>query len=270
MFPILKGMINIHSKKIFTPVLTVVLGLIGAFLRKIELNTVFEASGLAKQGQPITIILAVFSALAAVYFIFSSIGLKRLSAEESYNEAFGGGGLVPFGLSALATAGIAVGSVLYFLNGGETTLAALLMLAGLVTAVAVVALAYGTMKKRGEPKIAAVFSTLIVIFICFWMVLEYKFRSADPVLLDYVYDFLALCALTLAFYYKAGFAFARPKPAHTMMLSKIAVYFSIVSMPGASGKAQLLFFICLAIVLLADKPAFASNLKVKIEEKIEE
>lgn len=261
----MKGMIDIRAKNLAAPLLTAALGVIGAILRKIELNTVFEPSGLAKQWQPITIALVVLSVLATVYFVFSSRGLKKLSAVEGYNEVFAGGGIIPFALSVLATAGIAVGSVLYYINGGETILSAVLMLVGAAAAVAVFALAYGVFKKRGDAKTAAVFSTLFVLFVCFWMVLEYKFRSADPVLLDYVYDFLALCSAALAFYYKAGFAFGRPKPASTMMFSRISAYFCIVAIPGASGTAQLLYFISLAVLLLADMPTLTGNLKEKTE-----
>ncbi len=261
----MKGMIDIRTKKILTPVLVVILGAIGAVLRKIELNTVYEPSGLAKEWQPITIALVVLSVLAAAYFLFSCRGLKKLSAEEGYNEVFAGGGIAPFALSALATAGIAVGSVLYFMKGGETILSGVLMLIGLVASVSVIGLAYGVYKKRGDAKMAAAFSTIVVIFVCFWMVLEYKFRSADPVLLDYVYDFLALCSAALAFYYKAGFAFGRPNPANTMIFSCLSAYFCIVAIPGASGTAQLLYFISLALLLLADMPTLAGNLKEKTE-----
>ncbi len=257
-------MIDIRKKKVLTPVLTVLLGAIGAVLRKIELDTVFEPSGLAKEGQPVTIALAIFSAVAALYFIFSSVDLKKLSAEESYNEVFAGG-IVPFLLSAIAAAGIAAGSALYFMNGGETLLSGSLMLVGAAAAVSVFALAYGVYKKRGDVKTAAAFSTLIVIFVCFWMVLEYKFRSADPVLLDYVYDFLALCSAALAFYYKAGFAFGKPKPANTMIFSRVSLYFCIVAVPGASGTAQLFYFLSMAVILAADMPALAGNLKCKTE-----
>ena len=81
------------------------------------------------------------------------------------------------------------------------------------------------------------------------MVLEYRMRAADPVVLRYVYDFLALCAASVAFYYKAGFAFDRPRPSRTVLFSMIACYFCLVAMPGVSGNAQPIFFYCLALLL---------------------
>ena len=89
-------------------------------------------------------------------------------------------------------------------------------------------------------------------------------RAADHVVLRYVYDFLALCAASVTFYYKAGFAFDGPRPSRTVLFSMIACYFCLVAMPGRA-ETQPIFFYCLALLLFADLPAVIRNLKKKVK-----
>jgi len=256
-------MVTINRQGKIYAVIAAVLGVIGAVLRKIELNTVFEPeTGLALSWQPVTIVLVLLSAASVVVFIILSVRLRNMEAPVTYCRALECKNSVSFIVSAAAALGIAAGSVLYFTDGADTITAPILMLCGLLAAVSVFILSRNVFYKSDNSG-NAVFGTIIVIFICLWMVLEYKMRSADPVILDYVYDFLALCSAAVAFYYKAGFAFDRPKPSRTTLFSMTACYFSLVAVPGASGTAQLIFFCCLALILFADMPAIIDNLNKK-------
>lgn len=256
-------MVTINRQGKIYAVIVAVLGGIGAVLRKIELDTVFEPeTGLALRWQPITISLILLSAASVVVFIVLSVRLKDMEASATYCGALESKSSVALIVSAAAALAIAAGSILYFTDGAGGITALILMLCGLLTAVSVFILSRNVYFKKDSVG-NAIFSTIIVIFICLWMVLEYKMRSADPVILDYVYDFLALCSAAVAFYYKAGFAFDRPKPSRTTLFSMTACYFSLVAIPGASGTAQLIFFCGLALILLADMPAIVGNLKKK-------
>jgi|GEM_PF-768996 len=263
-------MVIISRQSRFYTIVTAALGVIGAVLRVIELNTVFEPeTGLALRGQPITILLALFSAASIVLFIILSGKLRKLAAPRTYCLALKSRNSFALVISALAAFGLAIGSVLYYIaRPGEVT-AMLLILLGFLAALSAFMLAYNVYFGKESPGNAA-FSTIVVIFVCLWMVLEYKMRAADPVVLRYVYDFLALCGAAVAFYYKAGFAFDRPRPARTVLYSMIACYFCLVAMPGASGNAQLIFFFCLALLLFADLPAIIGNLREKDEGEEQE
>jgi len=256
-------MVNISRQGKLYSAIAAILGVIGAILRKIELDTVFEPeTGLALRWQPITILLILLSAVSVMVFIILSARFKSFEACGTYCTALAGTTPIPMIISAAAALGIAGGSVLYFIDGAGEFVDLALMLCGLLTAISVFMLSRNVYLKKDNAA-NAVFSTIIVIFVCLWMVLEYKMRSADPVILDYVYDFLALCSAAVAFYYKAGFAFDRPRPPKTMLFSMTASYFCLVAIPGASGTAQLIFFACLALVLFSDMPAIAANLKEK-------
>lgn len=246
-------------RNIFRPALAAMLGIVGAVLRKIELNTVFNSvAGLASLGQPISIALALFSAAAVAAFIFLSLPLRKKTTGDGYLDVMGSDSQVLFILSLIAVCGIAAGSVLYYFENKAVT-AVLLAAVGFMASLAVTYLSRPRSKSaEGDGNAAA--SAYFVIFVCLWMVLEYKARSADPVLLDYVYDFLALCSAAMAFYYKAGFAFLRKKPAQTLAYMQISLYFCIVAIPGANGIAQMLYFISFALLLLRDMLCLEGNL----------
>jgi len=256
-------MVSISRQSRLYPLVTAFFGVIGAVLRKIELNTIFEPdTGLALRGQPITTALALFSAASVLFFALLSLRLRKLEGPPAYSRALECRNSLPLAAAVLAAIGFAAGSALYYRDRAGEVSAMMLMLSGFAAALSAFMLARNVRFKK-ENAGNAVFSTLIVAFVCYWMVLEYKMRAADPVLLRYVYDFLALCSAAIAFYYKAGFAFDKPRHVRTVMFSMIASYFCLVSMPGASGNAQLIFFCCLALLLLADLPALIGNLREK-------
>lgn len=259
----LKGMVNISRKgKMYAPV-AAFLGVVGAVLRIVELKTVFEPeTGLAMRGQPITVSLILLSAVSVTVFIILSLGLKKMESPATYSGALESKSSLALIASALAALGLAIGSVLYFVGGTRGPAELILMLCGLLAAVSAFLLSRNVFFQRDNSG-NAIFSTIIVIFVCLWMVLEYKLRSADPVILHYVYDFLALCSAAVALYYKAGFAFDRLRPSRTILFSMIACYFCLVATPGGSGSAQKIYFFCIALLLIADMPAIIGNLKEK-------
>lgn len=257
----LKGMVNISRQGKIYALVAAILGVIAAVLRIIELKTVFEPeTGLAMRGQPITISLILLSAVSVAVFIILSLRLRKMEAPATYSSALECKSSLALIASTLAALGFAIGSVLYFTGGARGPAELILMLCGLLAAISAFLLSRNVFFRRDNPG-NAIFSTIIVIFICLWMVLEYKMRSADPVILHYVYDFLALCSAAIALYYKAGFAFDRPRPSRTILFSMIACYFCIVATPGGSGSAQKIYFFCLALLLIADMPAIIGNLK---------
>ncbi len=255
----MKGMIDIRRSFIY-PVSAAVLGIIGAVLRKVELSTVFESStGLARRGEPITIALAVFSVASAALFIVLSSRIKKYEVSEGYLGAMTNGSQALFAVSVVSAFGIACGSVLYYFEG-RALIDIILTVFGLIASMAVFILSRVS-SKSSESDGNAALSALFVVFICLLLVLEYKARSADPELLDYVYDFLALCSAALAFYYKAGYAFSKPKPRRSIMYMQLSLYFCIIAVPGASGLSRALLFTSLALLLIRDIAVLAGNLK---------
>lgn len=260
-----KGMVNIR-RNILRPLLALLLGIIGAVIRKYELSTVFEAAtGLSKLWQPVSIILALLSVVSIAAFIVLSIGLRKKGVSEGYSEAMSSNSQALFVLALISACGIAGASVLYYFENSSKIIsipAILLSAVGFMASLTVIYLSRPK-QKSAEADGNAFASAYFVIFICLWLVLEYKSRSADPVLLDYVYDFLALCSAAMAFYYKAGFAFSRPRPLQTSAYMQMALYFCIVAIPGADGKAQMIYYVSLALLLIRDMLTLEGNLIAK-------
>ncbi len=255
----MKGMVIIR-RSVSYPVSAAALGVVGAVLRKIELGTVFEsATGLARRGEPITIALALFSIASAAFFVVYSSRVKRFKVSEGYLGAMTNDSMVLFALAAVSALGIAAGSVLYYFEGRALTDIILTVL-GLVASMAALILSRVS-SKSSESEGNAALSALFVLFICLWLVLEYKARSADPELLDYVYDFLALCSSALAFYYKAGYAFLKPNPRRSIMYMQLSLFFCIIALPGALWHARAVLFVSLALLLIRDMAVLAGNLK---------
>lgn len=245
-----------------SPALAAVFGIIGAVLRRIEVKTVIDpVTGLAKPWQAVTVALALFSVLAVIIIATISMRFKKLEVGADYKSTMLNDSGLMFVLSILAAAGVAVGSVLYYFEY-KNIFAAVLAIFGLAASLSVLYVSRKRSNSSSEGDSSAFFTALFVIFVCLLMVLEYKARSADPVLIDYVYDFLALCSAAMAFYYKAGYAFERPKPMQTMMFMPISAFFCIVSAAGSSGYAQSVLFVSLALLLVRDMIVLEDNLKL--------
>lgn len=102
---------------------------------------------------------------------------------------------------------------------------------------------------------------ILVIFICYWLILTYKINAANPVILDYVYDALALCAFALAGYYITGFCYGRGSPAKTLFFSNFSVYLCFVSIAGSHIFPVTVFYSFTASVMLLNSITLMFNLK---------
>ena len=234
-------------------VLTVVAGIIAAVLRRIECNTIFNDEGLAERGAPISIILIIFCVLFAavvVGFTVSKTGNRTVTGR--YESVFHTETPAMLVISAvLGAAMIAAGYLNYRTAAVGGTRAIVEGAVGLLAALAGVAffaLSFNAKRGKGGCMLA---SLLVTIFVCFYILVTYKKNAADPVLLDNMYVFLALCFSALASYYVAGFAFDRAAVKKTMTMSFISAFLCIIACVDRFGEWSMVFFIFLAVYLLA-------------------
>ena len=125
-------------------------------------------------------------------------------------------------------------------------------------AVSYLDLSFNAVRRRGGGELCLA-CVLITMFICYWLIIAYKDRAADPVLLDYVYDFLALCSGALASYYIAGYAFGRGSVAKTVYFSLLSSMFSIIAIVGQSELYSVLFFVFLLVQLMVSSFVLVCN-----------
>jgi hypothetical protein len=248
---------------IILTLLTVVAGVAAFLLRRRELATVFGADGLAERGAPLSIILMILCLLVVIVLIVLSVRMTAgVGVRGGYAEVFHVEGLVPVVVSAVLGAAMiaaaflnyraaAVGGTRAVVEGAVGILAALAGVAGF-------ALAVNARRKSGGCALPAV---LVTLFVCFFILVTYKKRASDPVLLDYMYDFIALCLSALSTLFIAGFAFDRASPRKALWVCFAAAFFCFIGAADSVGQWTLVFYIFLIVYQLMHGAILAAAFK---------
>ncbi len=246
-------------------VFSLIAGVIGFFIRRRELETVFDPqTGLAQSNAPISLALIALSAVVGLVLIAVLLSLGKAGAGDSYVKAFGSRGPLPFFLNFLLCIVMLAGSAIYlydmFRSGSIPIPELILVVLAVFFAFSILTLSHSVYKGKSGNEVP--FCSIVPIaFLCFWLILAYRGRAADPVILDYVYEMLALVLSFLGFYYSAGFAFGRLKPRRLILFSNAAVYMCIVTLADEHFLPVSIFFTCIAAVLLINSVLVSKNLR---------
>ena len=208
--------------------LAVLAGIAGFFLRRLQLETVFDPqTGLATANAPISLVLLALSVVVvALFFGLSFLAPKREGAD--FATAFGTGA---FGRTIHCFFAV----IMLFVGGGRLIALVLtqqialfpLLWAGAATLTGLFLLLLALFGSSGRN--VAIPAAIPVFFISLWMVILYIDHAANPVLLAYVYRLFALGFLLLSLYYIAGFAFRQAKVGRLTFAVSSAVYFTGVT-----------------------------------------
>ena len=249
-------------KSLLGPVLALLLGLVGFGLRKWELASAFELSGLVTPWMPATIALGVLSAVAAVLFFL----LARKGSD-------GKGG--PLAKSSVYMTGMVLSSFLLLASSllrwaefpgvvreimdpqtmqASNTMLSLVLppvlaVLGLFTAWAIFSMAR-TIKKGQVPERFTGKALFPGYFACLWLIFAYQHRNADPVVQAYLYELLAIMCLLMAAYYMASFFFEKPKAARAVFFFLMAAYFSLVTLADGFTLSTAVLFVFAVIYSL--------------------
>lgn len=249
-------------------------GALGYSLRIREINEVFEeATGLAREGAPVTMsLIALSAAMCALFFVLSFFVKKRPLAD--FNEAFGYKNLFVSLLLCMCGGAMIVitGHTLMISNMPfrEMIWCVLMVLSGC----AIVFMGLKTV--RGRNRNGPALATMIpVVALCTWLIFSYIDRAADPVLLKYTGEFFALAFTIMGFYYVSGFAFGKMRVRSTLACSRIAVYFIIVHLADDMTFSRQVVYIALAVSLIILSCLLQKNTNTKspaepIEVELEE
>ncbi len=225
----------------------------GIALRTAEIGAALEPETGLAVFTPLTVATAVFSCLAAAFFIAFS-RLTDLSAlKVEYKEAFRPATVLPLAASVIAFIIMLIGAYGCFLHGLDNihpAASGLLALLAFLSGAAGFALSYHALtgKNTGDSMLSAVAD---VVFLCFWTVLYYRQQAANPVLIDCMYAFLGLCSSALAFFHIAGFTAGRPSPRSVLLFSGMGIYFCAVALVNSPNVFYSLFFAAVIIRLFA-------------------
>lgn len=228
-------------------------GAAGFYLRRMELINVFDIrTGLPERGASLTlglIALSAFFLLLSLVFCIRAVdkhvspaGFENAFGTDplSYPFAFALIGFVWLGATVkrfldLNAAGALLQSDLYFL---------------ILSALAAVSVAFFAIEMYQDPRRKMIFALSIIpsLFMCFWLILIYKQNAANPVLLSYCYQCLAVIASALGFYFTSGFVYGKPAPGKTIFFYSAAVYFGFVTL--ADGHSMTIKLILAAIITM--------------------
>jgi len=199
-------------------------------MRKHELATVYDSTGLAVRGMPVTVALIALSVaviIAAAVFAAAAAGKRHVAATLESVVPQGAGGRAAFWLAAVLFVIGAIGCFLYptvFRWRGVTYIFALF---ALVSGVAYALLP--TAKGKPGP-VVTVLSVVPALFFSLWLIVCFRTYATDPELIDYCYEALAAAAMAFACYCEAGYAYGVSKPGKTTAAALIALYFGIVTL----------------------------------------
>ena len=208
-------------------------------LRKLELLTVLDSSGLAVF-RPVTAVLIALCVLAAVFYILVSRQTpqpEELGITEKYLRL--GWGTAAF-LVQLCGAWLLFRS---WKSGGTALALALALLAGLAGA-GWLCLRIAECRGRTSSGDRFLAGSVVTLFYCLWLIAYYRDEAPQPSLILTVYGFLALCVSCVAAYYYTGRAIGRLRPRRTLFFCGLAVLLSMVAqVRGAEPSAFRLFWI---------------------------
>jgi len=217
----------------FMPFFAFLVGAVGFYIRRLELQTVFDSAGLPERGAVLTYALI---ALAVVFFvfslIFSIIVAARHSALKGFENAFGTDSLAyPFSFGLIGLIWLAV-TFMYFLEnraGGHLTL--LTIYFSIFSALSAISASFFAVEMFNDPSRKSVFALSVIptLFLCFWLVLVYRDNASNPILLSYGYQILAIIASALAFYFTSGFVYGKPAPGKTVFFYLMAIFFCFIT-----------------------------------------
>ena len=223
-------------KDILLPGVAVAGGAAGFLLRRWELSTAFEPdTGLPVAGAPATWALIALTVVVAAVLAVLCRGTHRVFPG-GYDEAFGAPNNALYLTVLVAAAFLMAASglltfLLYLRHDVTAFSRVLLALMSLVSAACLFVVGKNNYRMEGRGKYSAAL-LLPSYTCCLWLISAYQARSADPVILDYVYQLFAVIAAVLGTYFTAGFAFERAKVFRALLLLAAGRLF----LPGDPGR----------------------------------
>lgn len=260
-----------RKKMILTPIVVFLAGIIGAFLRNKEVNTIFDPeTGLAERFAAVSVLLIVLTAAVILISVLYSILAEK-------KGAFSVDAQRPFPIrskltvTVLTIIGVVVilGSVYnYLIDYNETVIfRAGFAILGIFTGAAIISDASAAFKS--DERKMGFLMCIATLFMCWWLIMTYKENNSNPVLLEYCYECLGIIAATLSFYYATGSIYGKILPKRTVVTHLLGIYFCMVTAVNAGNIAQGAIFAALAVYQLIRVCAYVRGTSDKDNKEIQ-
>lgn len=250
------------------PLLAAAGGVGGFLLRRWELSTAFEASGLAIPWAASTLFLIAWS--VAVVLALALLCRGQKNELKDYGSSFSTrGNWAYLVVTALAAACLLVAGFFGLTDelGGLDAphlLRMLLWVMCILSFFCVLTVILNNFRGGGRKYSAALLAPAYTC--CLWLVAAYQQRSADPVVLDYVYGLFAIICTLLGLYFTAGFSFERAKVWRCAFFCLLSVYFGIVTLADGHDRSTRLLFLFSILYQLATVTVLLYHAFVKAPE----
>jgi hypothetical protein len=218
-------------------IITLFFGFAAGGLRALELQTAWDKElGVMSPGHPASLGLIIVS----VAFLLIMLPLTRVKSKPT-GERVISARHTPAYLAAdiFATAALLVSAYLdisRYAGLSDVTVEApvsLLVFSLLTVFTGLCMLMLMRMTLRGMVDRAyGFYMTVPVFWSCFWLIMEFAANSANPILLTYAYEILAIVFIVLALYSMAGFFFDMPHTSQTLLYCVLGAFFSCVTVLG--------------------------------------
>lgn len=253
--------------------LPLVCGALGFGLRRWQLTSAFEPTGLAIPGAPatlaMTVLCLVFLLLSAAVLFRVVRGRPALRCDAALFCPF------PAYAAAMLCSAVllAAGGLLELMRyvNHETTAITSPILAALLVSSGGAVLVSGKQFYRNQGGGRAFGPLLLPAFTwCLWLILVYQTCSSDPVLQNYVYSLLAIVAGLLGHYTLSTCSFEQVRPWRTLWCGSAAVFFSAVTLADGHDWGRTALFAFSIIYFTAQTVALLRNLTAVQEENTHE
>ncbi|MCL2152549.1 MAG: hypothetical protein FWH57_06270 [Oscillospiraceae bacterium] len=253
---------------VFMPFFTFVAGAAGFYIRLMELVNAFdEETGLPRRGADITNALIAVSIVFLLFILIFSIRVAvKHKSENGFENAFG---TYPVAIPIVFTliGAIWIGAtVMYYMNLNVTgPIPATELVFLILSAFSAISVAFFAVEMFQDPQRKTKFTLSVVpsLFVCYWLIIIYRQNAANPVLLSYCYQCLAVIASALGFYYTSGFVYGKLAPGKAVFCYFSAVYFSFVTLADKHALSIKIIFAALIAVNTIHASRLIKNLRWK-------
>lgn len=242
-------------------------GAFGVFIRWLQTQVAFNDEGLPDPSVFNVLVPLAILAAGAVFFVFVRRWReKRYYLPAEFNRALFNDGLGYMALRWIVGGLMCLGAVALFArceadkNVGFYRVLALL---GLASGVAFPLILREAREEEPRIKLVCALSVAPMLLFAFWLVTCYKVNSINGVVWAYCIEVIACCALLLAFFRVAGFAFSSPDAWNSLFLCMFAPFLAIVSLADERYMGMQLMLLSAAGMLILYNWIMICNLKRK-------
>ena len=257
-----------HKKSFIICGLVCITGIFGAFFRWVQNTSAFDPeTGLAEPNAFWSWGMAVFMVLCAVGLIILIRPLGKYKSCGAYPQSFSGGKLICNAAAFAVLVLMGLGGLLTAVDAARASFSAgmsavLFEFIGGLFAIGCAVCLFSLLRGVNSAKNTTGRTPFIVVvlFMCFRLINEYKTCASDPVLWHFAVRILAISAVLLAFYYLAGFCFDRAKTSRTIYFSYLGIILCISSLADSVSAAYHLITLGQTVSLLVFSLLLVGNL----------